>query len=179
VVYCFSVASYTVAVGEFSAPTSAGYERRTEIERAEDMGRRMQAANMKARELIPLVSLLLVALPWIPVAVCSAMPACPMTAAHAAGMEALGGCHPTPASESDSCDGSRITDLPCCGVTGQPVPPLAREISVPSSPGSPVVAAPIEPVVLAVAPSRRISLRTPAPKTFGRDLLSRHQAFLL
>jgi hypothetical protein len=184
VIYCFSVGSDTVAVGGFSTPKSARYERRPESERADDVDSRNQAGKLRAGKLragmlIPIASLFLVALPWIPVAVCSAMPGCPMTAAHAAGIEGSGGCHPASAPESDSCDSSRITELPCCGVTRQPAPPVAREISVPSSPSPPVVAAPIEPVVLAVAPSRPVSFQTPAPKTFGRDLLSRHQAFLL
>ena len=141
------------------------------------MEHRMQPT--RPRNLIPIASLLLLAISWVPVAVCTAMPACPMTAAATMGMDDMSGCHPGPAPEGDSCDLSRITEEPCCGITSEPAPPLVREVSAPISTPLPVaMAAPVS-VVLTVATVGSVPHRTPAPKTFGRDLLSQHQAFLL
>jgi len=130
-------------------------------------------------KLIPIASLLLLAIPWVPVAVCSAMPACPMAAAAAAEMDGMSGCHPVPAPAGESCDSTRIREIPCCGVTSQPAPSLVREVSgSTSTPLSVVAAAPVS-VAAPVAAARPVPRRTPAAKIFGRDLLSRHQAFLL
>lgn len=130
-------------------------------------------------KLIPIASLLLLAISWVPVAVCSAMPACPMAAAAAAEMDGMSGCHPVSAPAGESWDASRIREIPCCGVTGQPAPPLVREVSAPSSTPSPVAAAAPVSVAAPVTATRPVPHRTPAPKIFGRDLLSQHQAFLL
>lgn len=137
------------------------------------------SARTRAGKLIPIASLLVLAISGVPVAVCSAMPACPMTAAAAVAMEGMGGCHPVPASEGDSCDESRIRDLPCCELTSQPATPVARELSVHSSTPLPLMAAAPVFVPAPVATARSVSPRAPAPRIFGRDLLSRHQAFLL
>lgn len=130
-------------------------------------------------KLIPIASLLLLAISWVPVAVCSAMPACPMAAAAAAEIDGMSGCHPVPEPAGDSCDASRIQKSPCCGITGQPAPPLVREVSVSTSTPTPMLAAAPVFVAAPVATAGPVPHRECVPKTFGRDLLSQHQAFLL
>lgn len=140
----------------------------------------MTHPRVHSSKLIPIASLLVLAISGIPVAVCSAMPGCPMTAADAVGMEAMTDCHPAQPAADVSCDAPQLTRISCCAFSTKAAPPVARDFSLPTPTPLPVVVAakPASPV-LAVASLRPRPHPEPRPGTHGRDLLSRHQSFLL
>lgn len=132
-----------------------------------------------ARKLIPIAMLLLLAISWIPVAVCTAMSGCPMMAAQAVGLEGMADCHATPAPEPDSQDSLRLEAAPCCYLDQQPAQPAQDEIPVTGSTALPVATPTVVARIPVASPEPSQPDRTPAPKIFGRALLSQHQAFLL
>ena len=140
----------------------------------------MTHTRTRPSKLIPIASLLVLAISGIPVAMCSAMAGCPMTAADGAGMEAMTDCHPAQPADDGACDTPRLTRISCCAFSTQAAPPVAHDMSAPTPTSLSVVVAalPTSPIPV-IAATRRSSHRESGPRTHGRDLLSQHQSFLL
>lgn len=142
------------------------------------------SSRTHSSKLIPIAALLLLAISWAPVAVCTAMPVCPMTSAQAAGMDGMGmdgmgHCHSAQAPERDFCDSPQIEAAPCCDIDSQPAETGSDELLLTSSTSLPVAGTPVVAMVPTASPAPSPPDRTPAPKAFGRALLSQHQTFLL